>query len=107
VTATVLDGKLARDEIFADLRVRVAALRERGVVPGLGTVIVGDDPGSHAYVLGKHSDCATVGIVSIRRDPTTEALRTPAQHIDTLAAGQRSAAPGLLLANGPFCEARP
>jgi methylenetetrahydrofolate dehydrogenase (NADP+)/methenyltetrahydrofolate cyclohydrolase len=68
VSATVLDGKLARDEIFADLRVRVAALRERGVVPGLGTVIVGDDPGSHAYVRGKHSDCAKVGIVSIRRD---------------------------------------
>ena len=68
MSATVLDGKLARDEIFADLRVRVAALRERGVVPGLGTVIVGDDPGSHAYVRGKHSDCAKVGIVSIRRD---------------------------------------
>ena len=68
MSATVLDGKLARDEIFADLRVRVAALRERGVVPGLATVIVGDDPGSHAYVRGKHSDCAKVGIVSIRRD---------------------------------------
>jgi methylenetetrahydrofolate dehydrogenase (NADP+)/methenyltetrahydrofolate cyclohydrolase len=64
----VLDGKLARDEIFTDLRVRVAALRERGVTPGLATVIVGDDPGSHAYVRGKHSDCAKVGIVSIRRD---------------------------------------
>ena len=68
MTATVLDGKLVRDEIFTDLRVRVAALRERGVVPGLATVIVGDDPGSHAYVRGKHSDCAKVGIVSIRRD---------------------------------------
>jgi methylenetetrahydrofolate dehydrogenase (NADP+)/methenyltetrahydrofolate cyclohydrolase len=68
VTATVLDGKLVRDEIFTDLRVRVAALREQGVTPGLATVIVGDDPGSHAYVRGKHSDCAKVGIVSIRRD---------------------------------------
>ena len=68
MSATVLDGKLARDEIFTDLRVRVAALRERGVTPGLATVIVGDDPGSHAYVRGKHSDCAKVGIVSIRRD---------------------------------------
>ena len=68
MSATVLDGKLARDEIFTDLRVRVEALRERGVTPGLATVIVGDDPGSHAYVRGKHSDCAKVGIVSIRRD---------------------------------------
>lgn len=68
MTATVLDGKLARDEIFAGLRVRVAALRERGVTPGLATVIVGDDPGSHAYVTGKHADCAKVGIASTRRD---------------------------------------
>jgi methylenetetrahydrofolate dehydrogenase (NADP+)/methenyltetrahydrofolate cyclohydrolase len=64
----VLDGKKTRDEIFADLQVRVAALRRAGVTPGLGTVIVGDDPGSHAYVRGKHSDCAKVGITSIRRD---------------------------------------
>jgi methylenetetrahydrofolate dehydrogenase (NADP+)/methenyltetrahydrofolate cyclohydrolase len=46
----------------------VAALRSAGVTPGLGTVIVGDDPGSHAYVRGKHRDCAAVGIASIRRD---------------------------------------
>jgi methylenetetrahydrofolate dehydrogenase (NADP+) / methenyltetrahydrofolate cyclohydrolase len=68
VTAIVLDGKKTRDEIFADLQVRVAALRRAGVTPGLGTVIVGDDPGSHAYVRGKHNDCARVGITSIRRD---------------------------------------
>ncbi|MGH3776167.1 MAG: bifunctional methylenetetrahydrofolate dehydrogenase/methenyltetrahydrofolate cyclohydrolase [Pseudonocardiaceae bacterium] len=68
MSATVLDGKKTRDEIFADLQVRVAALRRAGVTPGLGTVIVGDDPGSHAYVRGKHSDCAKVGITSIRRD---------------------------------------
>jgi methylenetetrahydrofolate dehydrogenase (NADP+)/methenyltetrahydrofolate cyclohydrolase len=64
----VLDGKATRDEIFADLRTRVAALCRAGVTPGLGTVIVGDDPGSHAYVRGKHNDCAKVGIASIRRD---------------------------------------
>ncbi len=68
VSATVLDGKQTRDEIFADLQKRVAALRSAGMTPGLGTVIVGDDPGSHAYVRGKHTDCAKVGIASIRRD---------------------------------------
>ena len=68
VTATILDGKATRAAIFDDLRVRVAALKERGVVPGLGTVLVGDDPGSHSYVRGKHNACAKVGINSIRRD---------------------------------------
>jgi len=68
VTATILDGKATRDAIFADLRTRVAALGGRGVVPGLGTVLVGEDPGSHSYVRGKHNACAKVGITSIRRD---------------------------------------
>ncbi|MBT1192834.1 bifunctional methylenetetrahydrofolate dehydrogenase/methenyltetrahydrofolate cyclohydrolase [Rhodococcoides kroppenstedtii] len=68
MTATRLDGKLTRDEIFVDLTARVSALRDRGIVPGLGTVLVGDDPGSAAYVRGKHNDCAKVGIASIRRD---------------------------------------
>jgi methylenetetrahydrofolate dehydrogenase (NADP+) / methenyltetrahydrofolate cyclohydrolase len=68
VTATVLDGKATRDEIFADLTQRVNALTEAGRTPGLGTILVGDDPGSQAYVRGKHADCAKVGIVSIRRD---------------------------------------
>jgi len=67
-TAEVLDGKLTRDEILADLTRRVAALTAAGRTPGLGTVLVGDDPGSHSYVKGKHSDCAKVGITSIRRD---------------------------------------
>jgi methylenetetrahydrofolate dehydrogenase (NADP+)/methenyltetrahydrofolate cyclohydrolase len=67
-TAVVLDGKLTRDEILADLTQRVAALSAAGRTPGLGTVLVGDDPGSHSYVKGKHSDCAKVGITSIRRD---------------------------------------
>jgi methylenetetrahydrofolate dehydrogenase (NADP+)/methenyltetrahydrofolate cyclohydrolase len=68
VTATILDGKATRNAIFEDLRVRVQALADRGVVPGLGTVLVGDDPGSHSYVRGKHNACAKVGITSIRRD---------------------------------------
>ena len=63
-----LDGKATRDEIFVDLKSRVAALTAAGQTPGLGTVLVGDDPGSHAYVRGKHADCAKVGINSIRRD---------------------------------------
>ncbi len=68
VPAQTLDGKLTRDEIFVDLTERVAVLTAAGVTPGLGTVLVGEDPGSHAYVRGKHSDCAKVGITSIRRD---------------------------------------
>ena len=66
--AITLDGKATRDEIFVDLKERVAALTAAGRTPGLGTVLVGDDPGSHAYVRGKHADCAKVGINSIRRD---------------------------------------
>jgi methylenetetrahydrofolate dehydrogenase (NADP+)/methenyltetrahydrofolate cyclohydrolase len=68
VGAITLDGKATRDEIFVDLKERVAALTAAGRTPGLGTVLVGDDPGSHAYVRGKHADCAKVGINSIRRD---------------------------------------
>jgi methylenetetrahydrofolate dehydrogenase (NADP+)/methenyltetrahydrofolate cyclohydrolase len=76
VSATILDGKATRDAIFEDLKARVAALRERGVVPGLGTVLVGDDPGSHAYVRGKHNACAKVGITSIRRDLPADISQT-------------------------------
>ena len=68
VGAITLDGKATRDEIFVDLNERVAALTAAGRTPGLGTVLVGDDPGSQAYVRGKHADCAKVGINSIRRD---------------------------------------
>jgi len=68
VGAITLDGKATRDEIFIDLKERVAALTAAGRTPGLGTVLVGDDPGSQAYVRGKHADCAKVGITSIRRD---------------------------------------
>lgn len=68
MTARVLDGKATATQIRSELATRVAALRERGVVPGLGTVLVGDDPGSHSYVAGKHRDCAEIGIESIRVD---------------------------------------
>jgi methylenetetrahydrofolate dehydrogenase (NADP+)/methenyltetrahydrofolate cyclohydrolase len=68
VAATILDGKAAAAAIRADLTERVAKLRASGVVPGLGTILVGDDPGSQTYVAGKHRDCAEVGIASIRRD---------------------------------------
>lgn len=68
MTATTLDGKAILATIKEELRERVAALAERGVVPGLGTVLVGDDPGSRWYVGAKHKDCAEIGIHSIRRD---------------------------------------
>ena len=68
MSATILDGKATAATIRAELAERVAALRERGIVPGLATVLVGDDPGSHSYVNGKHRACAEVGIASIRRD---------------------------------------
>ena len=73
MTARLLDGTATAAAIKGELAVRVAALRERGVVPGLGTVLVGDDPGSHAYVAGKHRDCAEVGIDSIREDLPADA----------------------------------
>ncbi|MFC8502001.1 bifunctional methylenetetrahydrofolate dehydrogenase/methenyltetrahydrofolate cyclohydrolase [Pedococcus sp. NPDC057267] len=68
MTAGILDGKAVLATIKDELKVRVAALREQGVVPGLGTVLVGDDPGSRWYVGAKHKDCAEIGITSIRRD---------------------------------------
>jgi methylenetetrahydrofolate dehydrogenase (NADP+)/methenyltetrahydrofolate cyclohydrolase len=65
VAAKVLDGRATAGRIREELRERVSALAARGVVPGLGTLLVGDDPGSRAYVAGKHRDCAEVGIASI------------------------------------------
>ncbi|MGH3740438.1 MAG: bifunctional methylenetetrahydrofolate dehydrogenase/methenyltetrahydrofolate cyclohydrolase [Micromonosporaceae bacterium] len=68
MTATVLDGKATLATIKSELGEQVAKLKERGVVPGLGTVLVGDDPGSRWYVNAKHADCAEIGINSIRRE---------------------------------------
>lgn len=75
VTATILDGKAVAAQIKNELRTRVDALRATGVVPGLGTVLVGDDPGSHSYVAGKHRDCQEVGIESIRVDLSADATQ--------------------------------
>ena len=68
MVATILDGKATAAAVKAALRARVDVLNAAGKSPGLGTVLVGDDPGSHAYVTGKHRDCAEVGIESIRID---------------------------------------
>ena len=68
MTAQTLDGSATAAAIKDELKARIAALRDHGVVPGLGTVLVGDDPGSRWYVNGKHKDCAEVGIESIRID---------------------------------------
>jgi methylenetetrahydrofolate dehydrogenase (NADP+)/methenyltetrahydrofolate cyclohydrolase len=68
MTAITLDGVATATAIKGELAERIAALRARGIVPGLGTLLVGDDPGSLSYVAGKHRDCAEVGIESIRVD---------------------------------------
>ena len=73
MTAQVLDGKATAAAIKSELAVRVAALTARGATPGLGTVLVGEDPGSRSYVAGKHRDCAEVGIESIREDLPADA----------------------------------
>lgn len=85
MTAQTLDGKAAAQAIKHELTGRVAALRERGVVPGLGTILVGDDPGSHWYVGAKHKDCAEVGINSIRIDlPATASQADVEAAVDQL-----------------------
>jgi methylenetetrahydrofolate dehydrogenase (NADP+)/methenyltetrahydrofolate cyclohydrolase len=81
MTAQILDGKALAASIKSDLAVRTTALKARGITPGLGTVLVGDDPGSHSYVGGKHRDCQEVGINSIRVD-----LPATATQADVLAA---------------------
>ena len=68
MSAQILDGKALASAIKAELATRVVALKAKGITPGLGTVLVGDDPGSHSYVGGKHRDCKEVGINSIRVD---------------------------------------
>ena len=73
MSAQLLDGKAVAATIKAELAIRVNALAERGLRPGLATVLVGDDPGSHSYVNMKHRDCGEVGITSIRVDLPTDA----------------------------------
>ena len=68
MSAQILDGKALAATIKKDLTARTQALKAKGVIPGLGTILVGDDPGSHSYVGGKHRDCQEVGINSIRID---------------------------------------
>jgi methylenetetrahydrofolate dehydrogenase (NADP+) / methenyltetrahydrofolate cyclohydrolase len=75
MTAQVLDGKATAAAIKAELKARVATLAERGITPGLGTLLVGDDPGSQWYVAGKHKDCAEVGIASLREDLPADATQ--------------------------------
>jgi methylenetetrahydrofolate dehydrogenase (NADP+) / methenyltetrahydrofolate cyclohydrolase len=85
VTAQILDGSRTAKAIKVELTERVTKLREQGVVPGLGTVLVGDDPGSRWYVNGKHKDCAEVGITSIRVDlPDTATQAEVEEHIARL-----------------------
>jgi methylenetetrahydrofolate dehydrogenase (NADP+)/methenyltetrahydrofolate cyclohydrolase len=81
MTATILDGKALAATIKGELATRVAALEGKGISPGLGTVLVGEDPGSISYVAGKHRDCQEVGINSIRID-----LKANASQADVLAA---------------------
>ena len=68
MTAIKLDGLATAKAIKAELADRVIHLKQKGITPGLGTLLVGDDPGSHSYVAGKHRDCAQVGVNSIRVD---------------------------------------
>ena len=85
MTARRLDGKAAAARVKRDLKVRVERLREQGRTPGLGTILVGDDPGSRAYVAGKHRDCAEVGITSIQVELPAEASQQDVEaHVQTL-----------------------
>jgi len=81
LVAQILDGLATAKAIKAELALEVAELKKRGITPGLGTLLVGDDPGSHSYVSGKHRDCAEVGINSIRID-----LPASASKADVIAA---------------------
>lgn len=81
----ILDGKSVAAQVKEDLARRVGALRQQGIQPGLGTLLVGNDPGSMKYVAGKHADCAQVGITSIRKDlPADATERQIGQAIDEL-----------------------
>jgi methylenetetrahydrofolate dehydrogenase (NADP+)/methenyltetrahydrofolate cyclohydrolase len=76
LSATILDGLATAKAIKLELTKQVIELNKRGITPGLGTLLVGDDPGSHSYVSGKHRDCAEVGIKSIRIDLPASASKS-------------------------------
>ncbi len=76
MSAVILDGKALAASIKKDLTARTSALKASGKVPGLGTILVGDDPGSHSYVSGKHRDCQEVGITSLRVDLPASATQS-------------------------------
>lgn len=84
--AVKIDGKMVSAQIKANLAERVASLKERGVNPGLGTILVGSDPGSVKYVAGKHADCAEIGVNSIRKelpaDTTFEQIAEAVQELN-------------------------
>ena len=89
MTAIKLDGLAIARQIKAELAIEVAALRKQGIVPGLGTLLVGDDPGSKSYVAGKHRDCAEVGVESIRIDlPATASKQDVVAAINELNAAK-------------------
>ncbi|HZG91168.1 MAG TPA: bifunctional methylenetetrahydrofolate dehydrogenase/methenyltetrahydrofolate cyclohydrolase [Pseudonocardia sp.] len=81
MTATLMDGKATLEDILRELAGRVEKLQAAGVTPGLGTVLVGDDPGSHSYVRGKHRDCAKVGITSLQRELPASATQTDVEAV--------------------------
>ena len=81
MTAQILDGKATAASIRAEVATRVAELGLRGITPGLGTVLVGDDAGSHAYVRAKHRDCAEVGIASIQRELPATATQVQVEDV--------------------------
>ncbi len=81
MTARLLDGTATAGAIKSELKVRVDALRAKGVTPGLATVLVGNDPGSEWYVGGKHKDCAEVGIASIRRELPNSATQAEVEAV--------------------------
>ena len=76
MSAIILDGRATAKAIKAELAVEVSRLKQSGITPGLGTLLVGDDPGSHSYVAGKHRDCAEVGVQSVRIDLPASASKS-------------------------------
>ncbi len=101
MTAQKLDGKATAAAIKSELTGRVAALRDRGFVPGLATVLVGDDPASRSYVRMKHADCAEVGISSIQVElPATASTAQVTEAIEALNADPAA----IVVAPGTSCR---